>query len=121
MSEPKVSVVMPVHNARRFIDQAIRSVLSQTFTDFEFIILDDNSTDGSGEVARAWARQDDRIRLFENQDRLGHSATSNLAVSLARSKYVARMDADDISHPERLSRESQILSQSADILLVGTL
>jgi glycosyltransferase involved in cell wall biosynthesis len=121
MSEPKVSVVMPVHNARRFIDQAIRSILSQTFADFEFVILNDGSTDGSGEIARTWARQDDRIRVFENQDRLGHSATSNLAVSLARSKYVARMDADDISHPERLDSQWQTLSRSADIVLVGTL
>src|SRR5437588_6054516 len=110
MSEPKVSVVMPVHNTRRFIDLAIRSILGQTFTDFEFIILNDSSTDESGEIARACARQDDRIRVFENQDHLGHSATSNLAVSLARSKYIARMDADDVSHPERLNREWRILS-----------
>lgn len=121
MSEPKVSVVMPVHNARRFIDQAIRSILSQTFADFEFVILDDSSTDGSIEISRAWARQDDRIRLFENKARLGHSATSNLAVSLARGKYVARMDADDVSHPKRLDSEWQVLSRSADIVLVGTL
>jgi glycosyltransferase involved in cell wall biosynthesis len=121
MSEPKVSVVMPVHNTRRFIDQAILSILSQTFTDFEFIILNDSSTDESGEIARAWARQDDRIRVIENENHLGHSATSNLAVSLARSNYVARMDADDVSHPERLSREWQILSQSADIVLAGSL
>jgi len=121
MSEPKVSVVMPVHNARRFIDQAIRSILSQTFADFEFVILDDSSTDGSVEISREWARQDKRIRVFENKERLGHSATSNLTVSLARGKYVARMDADDVSHPERLGSEWQILSRSADIVLVGTL
>lgn len=121
MSDPKVSVVMPVHNAGRFIDQAIRSILSQTFADFEFVILDDSSTDGSVEISREWARRDNRIRVFENKARLGHSATSNLAVSLARGKYVARMDADDLSHPERLGSEWQILSRSADIVLVGTL
>ena len=121
MSEPKVSVVMPVYNAWRFIDQSIRSILSQTFADFEFVILDDSSTDGSVEISRAWARQDDRIRVFENKARLGHSATSNLAVSLARGKYVARMDADDVSHPERLDSQWQVLSRSADIVLVGTL
>jgi glycosyltransferase involved in cell wall biosynthesis len=112
---------MPVHNARRFIDQAIRSILSQTFANFEFVIVDDNSTDGSVEISREWARQDDRIRVFENKSRLGHSATSNLAVSLACSKYVARMDADDISHPQRLDSQWQVLSRSGDIVLVGTL
>jgi glycosyltransferase involved in cell wall biosynthesis len=121
MREPKVSVVMPVHNARRFIDQAIRSILSQTFANFEFVIVDDNSTDGSVEISHEWARQDDRIRVFENKSRLGHSATSNLAVSLARSKYIARMDADDISHPQRLDSQWQVLSRSTDIVLVGTL
>jgi len=120
-TQPKISVVMPVHNARRFLDEAIRSIITQTFADFELVILDDSSTDGSLEVSREWAKRDDRISLFENKDRLGHSATSNLAVSRARADYVARMDADDISHPERLFREWKVLSQSAGIVLAGTL
>lgn len=121
MSEPKISVVMPVHNAGRFLEPAIISILSQTFSDIEFVIVDDSSTDGSVETSREWARQDHRIRLFENKEQLGHSATSNLAVSLARAAYVARMDADDVSHPERLASEWQVMSQSTDIVLVGTL
>ena len=121
MIDPKISVVMPVHNARDFLDQAIRSILAQTFSDFEFVILNDCSTDGSGSIVHEWARRDDRIRVFENENRLGHSATSNLAVSHARARNVARMDSDDICHPERLSRQWQVLSQSSDIVLVGTL
>jgi len=121
MSEPKISVVMPVHNAQHFLDSAIRSIVRQTFSDFEFVIVDDGSSDGSIEISRRWARQDDRIRLFENKERLGHASTSNLAVSMARAEYVARMDADDISHPERLAREWKVISQSADIVMVGTL
>ncbi|HEX3084917.1 MAG TPA: glycosyltransferase family 2 protein [Pyrinomonadaceae bacterium] len=121
MTEPKISVVMPVHNAGRFLDAAIRSIVNQTFADFEFVIVDDNSTDGSLEISRKWANLDQRIRLCENKERQGHAATSNLAVSLARAKYVARMDADDISHGERLASEWTVISKSADIVLVGTL
>jgi len=121
MSEPKISVVMPVYNAGRFLEPAIRSIVSQTFSELELVIVDDSSTDGSVEVSREWARQDDRVRLFENQERLGHSATSNLAASLARAEYVARMDADDVSHPERLAGEWKVMSQTADVVLVGTL
>jgi glycosyltransferase involved in cell wall biosynthesis len=121
MIETKISVVMPVHNAHDFVGQAIQSILAQTFSDFEFVILNDGSTDGSCSILREWARRDDRIRVFENEHRLGHSETSNLAVSLARAPNVARMDADDISHPERLSRQWKVLSQSADVVLVGTL
>jgi glycosyltransferase involved in cell wall biosynthesis len=112
---------MPVHDAEHFLDSAIRSIVRQTFSDFEFVIVDDGSSDGSIEISRRWARQDDRIRLFENKERLGHASTSNLAVSMARAEYVARMDADDISHPERLAREWKVMSQSADIVMVGTL
>jgi glycosyltransferase involved in cell wall biosynthesis len=121
MTQPKISVVMPVYNAGRFLDPAIGSIVSQTFADFEFVIVDDRSTDGSVEHLRQWVRQDDRIRLFENEERQGHSRTSNHGVSLARAKYVARMDADDISHPERLAGEWQVMSRSADVVLVGTL
>lgn len=121
MSKPQISVVMPVHNVRPFVGQAIQSILTQTFADFEFVIVDDGSTDGSLEISREWAKKDERIRLIENRERLGHSATSNLAVSLTRADFVARMDADDISDPQRLAREWQIVSQSPDVVLVGTL
>jgi glycosyltransferase involved in cell wall biosynthesis len=121
MIEPKTSVVMPVHNAGRFLEPAISSIVSQTFSDLEFVIVDDSSNDGSVDISREWASRDSRIRVFENRQHLGHSATSNLAVSLARAEYVARMDADDVAHPERLAREWKVISQSTDIVLVGTL
>jgi len=121
MIDPKISVVMPVHNAGRFLEPAIRSIVSQTFSDFEFVIVDDGSTDESAAISREWATRDNRIRLFENKERRGHSATSNFAVSLTRAEFVARMDADDISHPERLAGEWQVMAQFADAVLVGTL
>jgi glycosyltransferase involved in cell wall biosynthesis len=121
MTDPKITVVMPVHNAGRFLDAAIRSIVEQTFVELELVIVDDGSTDGSLEISRDWATNDDRIRVFANEERMGHSATSNFAVSLARAELVARMDADDISHSERLARQWQVISRSADVVLVGTL
>jgi glycosyltransferase involved in cell wall biosynthesis len=121
MTDPKITVVMPVHNAGRFLDAAIRSIVQQTFAEFELVIVDDGSTDGSLEISRDWAISDDRIRVFANEERKGHSVTSNFAVSLARAEIVARMDADDLSHSERLARQWHVISRSADIVLVGTL
>jgi glycosyltransferase involved in cell wall biosynthesis len=118
---PQLSVVMPVHNAGRFLADAIGSVLDQTFREFEFVILDDASTDGSFDVARRWAGRDDRIRLERSGTNLGLAGSSNAVVDLARSDVIARMDADDVSHPNRLGRQWQTLSDRPDASLVGTL
>jgi len=99
---PPVSVVMPVHNAGAYLDGAVRSILGQTFSDFEFVILDDGSTDGSLERLRRWAKEDGRIRLIENERRSGAAASSNRVARAASAPLVARMDADDIAEPERL-------------------
>ena len=120
-STPSISVVMPVHNARPFLDESIRSILEQTFRDFEFVILDDASTDGSVELLRAWACRDGRIRLHESTERLGLSGSSNAVVSKARAPIVARMDADDIAHPDRLRRQWQALERRPDVVLIGSL
>src|SRR6185436_7809543 len=94
-ANPQVSVVMPVHNALPFLDESIRSILAQTLADFEFVILDDASTDGSLEVLREWSRLDPRIQIHESKKQLGLSLSSNTVVSKARAPIVARMDADD--------------------------
>ena len=118
---PPLSVVMPVHNAGPFLADAIGSVLDQTYSDFEFVILDDASTDGSFEVAREWATQDPRIRLERSCTNLGLVGSSNAVVELARADVIARMDADDISDPNRLARQWQVLSDHPDASLVGAL
>lgn len=118
---PAVSVVMPVRNARPFLDESVRSILGQTFPDFEFVILDDASTDGSAEALRRWARADGRIRLFESRRRLGLSGSSNFVVRRARAPLVARMDADDVAHPERLARQREVFLRSTEVVLVGAL
>ena len=116
-----ISVVMPVHNALPFLDAAIRSVLDQAHSNFEFVILDDASRDGSRERLRYWAGQDQRIRLFEVESNLGPVGSSNLVVSHATHPMIARMDADDISHPDRLRDQIDLLKSRPDIGLVATL
>jgi glycosyltransferase involved in cell wall biosynthesis len=121
MKAPALSVVMPVHNALPFLDDSIGSIINQTFTDFEFVILDDGSTDGSERVLREWEAKDSRIRVFQSDRRLGLSGSSNLVVTKANAAIVARMDADDISHLERLRRQWEIMQARPDVAVVGTL
>jgi glycosyltransferase involved in cell wall biosynthesis len=118
---PLISVVMPVYNALPFLDDSISSILTQTFRDFEFVIFDDGSTDGTVERLRRWATRDNRIRLHESKTRLGLSGSSNAVVAKSRAPIVARMDADDISHPDRLKRQFEIINSRPDIVVVGTL
>jgi glycosyltransferase involved in cell wall biosynthesis len=120
-SPPLVSVVMPVHNALPYLDASIQSILGQTLRDFEFVILDDASTDGSFAALQEWAKKDGRIRLHRCEQNLGLSGSSNLVVSLARAPLIARMDADDVSHPERLMRQWEVMQDLPDAALVGTL
>lgn len=118
---PPVSVVMPVHNGRPFIDESIQSILDQTFSDFEFVILDDASTDGSSACLREWALKDTRIRLSSSREKLGLSGSSNAVVQESRAPLIARMDADDVSHPDRLKRQLAILQHHPEVAAVGTL
>ena len=117
---PAVSVVMPVHNVRPYLDEAVESILGQTFSDFEFVILDDASTDGSGERLREWATRDSRIRLIGNEENLGPVGSSNMVAKAASAPFVARMDADDISFPDRLSEEVALLRDHRDVGVVGS-
>ena len=116
-----VSVVMPVHNALPHLDAAVRSILGQSHRAIELEIYDDGSTDGSAERLRHWANQDSRIRLHEGERNLGPAHSSNLVVAKASSKIVARMDADDVSHPDRIARQLELLNTSSEVGLVGTL
>src|SRR5437868_427330 len=120
-ANPLISVVMPVYNALRFLDHSISSILQQTLSDFEFVILDDASTDGSLERLRQWAARDERINLHESKQRLRLAASSNAVVAKARASLLARMDADDIAHPDRLRRQWLIMKSQPDVVVVGTL
>lgn len=119
--DPHISVVMPVHNALPHLDQAVESVLRQTFRDFEFVILDDASTDGSTERLRYWATKDPRIRLIGVKKNLGPALSSDRVARSARAPIVARMDADDISYRTRLEEQLAILNSHQDVGVVGGL
>jgi len=119
--EEVISVVMPVHNALPYLDQAIESILNQSLSDFEFVILDDASTDGSTGRLLEWAAKDPRIKLVRSARNLGVVASSNRVVEEASGNIIARMDADDVVHPHRLERQVAVLREHPEVGLVGTL
>ncbi len=115
---PLVSVLLPVYNADRYIAQAIESILNQTLTNFELLIIDDGSTDGSAQILQAYAAQDQRIRLLVRENR-GLISTLNEMLQQAKGEFLARMDADDLSLPDRLQQQVQFLQQHPEVVCVG--
>jgi glycosyltransferase involved in cell wall biosynthesis len=120
-SSRRLSVVMPVRDLARYVDAAVASILGQTYADFEFVIRDDGSTDGTREILRLWAARDPRIRFFEGEVSLGPAESSNFVVRHAIGELVARMDGDDIAHPDRLRRQIEVLDGHPEACLVGSL
>ncbi len=118
ISRPSISVVMSVYNGGKYLEQAIKSVLAQTYQDFEFIIVDDASTDDFSSVLSKF--DDPRIKLITNSENLGLTKSLNKAVSVARGRYIARMDADDISLPLRFERQVAFLEKTPQYALVGS-
>jgi len=112
----KISVVMSVYNGEKYLREAIDSILSQTFHDFEFIIIDDGSNDGSAEVVRSYT--DSRIRFVQQENR-GLAAALNRGVLLARSGLIARMDQDDISMPDRFEKQYEYLQKHKEVVALG--
>jgi glycosyltransferase involved in cell wall biosynthesis len=117
---PVVSVVMPVYNGEKYLSQAIESILSQTFNDFEFIIIDDGSVDSSTSILSEYANRDKRIRIHTQSQNRGLVSALNLGLELARGIFIARMDQDDISLPQRLDKQVLFLQSSPGIGLVGS-
>ena len=109
---------MPVYNARAYVAQAIDSILAQTFTDFEFLILDDGSTDGSLKILKRYAQRDSRIHLVSRENR-GIVASLNALIAMAQGEFLARMDADDIALPERLALQIAWLREHPEVVCVG--
>jgi glycosyltransferase involved in cell wall biosynthesis len=110
---------MPVYNADRYVREATESILRQTFTDFEFIIIDDGSTDDSHQILEELARKDSRIRLVSRPN-TGYTVALNEALALARAPYIARMDADDVSMPDRFEKQIKYLQANPECVLVGS-
>jgi glycosyltransferase involved in cell wall biosynthesis len=119
IKKPLLTVYMPVFNAAKYLTESIESILSQSYTNFEFIIVDDASTDDSWKIIKKYSRLDNRIRAFKNKLNLGVSDTSNIAISYARGKYLARLDADDIALPDRLQKQITFLKSNKKVVAVG--
>ncbi|MBF0133152.1 MAG: glycosyltransferase [Magnetococcales bacterium] len=120
MTTPTVSVVMSVHNGEDFLHRAIVSILQQTWGDFEFILIDDASTDATATMIHAWANKDRRIIPVVNESNIGLTRSLNKGIRLARGRWIARMDADDIARPERLEKQLQFLADHPSVGLLGT-
>ena len=118
MNTPTVSVIMSVYNAERFVAAAVESILCQTYKNFEFLIVDDGSTDRSHMILKRYAAQDSRIRLFRRAN-AGYAGALNDLLELSKGKFVARMDADDIAQPDRFRLQVDRLQQEPDLVCVG--
>jgi glycosyltransferase involved in cell wall biosynthesis len=116
--KPTVTVLMAVHNGARHLRDSVESILTQTYSDFEFLIVDDGSTDGTADILDSFA--DSRIRLLQNENNLGLSASLNRGLRESRGGLVARQDADDVSEPSRIERQVAFMNAHPSIAVVGT-
>lgn len=118
MINPKISVIMAVYNEEKFLKESIDSILNQTFNDFELIIINDCSTDSSLKIMKS--HQDKRIRIINNNKNVGFLNSRNKALKIARGKYIAILDGDDVSLPERFKIQFNYLEMNPNIFLVGS-
>lgn len=118
--ENKVSVIMPVYNAERFLRQAVESVLSQSYADFELILVDDCSTDSSYDILCEYENKDKRVRVFKNEQNKGVSFTRNFAVSKASGEYIALIDSDDMWRKDKLAKQMSLVEKYPDTDLCYT-
>ena len=119
MTVPTVSIVMPVYNAERYVAESVDSILAQTYRDFEFIIVNDGSTDRTHEILSGYASRDDQINLISRPN-TGIVGALNDGLDAVRGRYVARMDSDDLAMPQRLDEQVRFLEEHHDVVIVGT-
>lgn len=115
----KVSVIMSVYNAEKYLKVAIDSILDQTYSNFELILINDYSSDDSEAIMKQYQAEDPRIIILENEENIGLTKSLNRGLALARGEYVARMDADDISVPERFEKQVKFLDEHPDYSFVS--
>lgn len=119
MKKGFVSVVMSAYNAEKFIGDSIRSILDQTYDNWEFIIINDYSSDNTLQIIERFSDNDSRIKLIQNKENLGLTTSLNICLKHAEGEFIARLDADDISEPLRLEKQVNFLNHHPDIALVG--
>lgn len=120
MHTPKISVIMPVYNAEPFLKESIKSILNQTYTDFELLILNDKSTDNSLEVIQQCQQKDSRIVVINKKTNVGPANLRNEGIHIAKGNFIALMDADDIALPNRFKKQVEVLENNPDIGVCGT-
>ena len=118
--EPSISVLMPVYNGEKYLAEAIQSIIAQTYGDFELLVIDDGSTDNSFQIVKEFAQLDARIRLIHKDENQGLVSALNLGLDLARGEYIARMDADDISLPQRLEKQVTYMQAHPEVGVIGS-
>jgi glycosyltransferase involved in cell wall biosynthesis len=118
LAAPAISVVMPVYNCGSYVAEAVESIMKQTFTDFEFIIIDDGSTDNSFSIIKKY--KDKRIILRRNNVHSGCYYCRNIGINIARGKYICGMDSDDISEPERFQRQYHFMEENSETGICGS-
>ena len=117
-SKPRVTVLMPVYNGEKYMREAIDSILGQTYHDYEFVIINDGSTDGSVKIIQSY--RDKRIRFIDNEKNIGISSTLNKGIELATGEYIVRMDSDDISLPTRIEKQVKFMDNYPEVGVCGT-
>ncbi|SDM32624.1 glycosyltransferase family 2 protein [Halarsenatibacter silvermanii] len=118
MIKSKITVLMPVFNSEQYLEKAIESILDQNYSNIEFLIINDGSTDQSEEIIKSY--DDNRIRLVNNKKNMGLPCSLNKGMKIAETKYLARMDSDDISKPNRLSEQFSFMEKNTECGIVGT-
>lgn len=109
--EPLVSIVTPLYNSEKFIKETIESVLSQTYTNWEMLIVNDCSKDNGASIVEKYSKKDKRIKLFNNKKNMGVSFTRNKAINLSQGKYIAFLDSDDLWHKEKLKKQIKMMEE----------
>lgn len=114
-----ISVIMSVYNSADYLRESVESILNQTFTEFEFIIINDGSTDNSWEILAEYAERDQRVKLFKNEENIGLTKSLNKGIALAQGEYIARQDADDVSLSKRFEKQVALLDEYPEVVLVS--
>lgn len=117
---PVISVLMPVYNGEKYLEESIKSILNQTFRDFELLIVNDCSTDNSLKIIKSFMKKDKRIKLINNKKNKGFIGSLNIGLNSIKSKYIAANNQDDVSHEKRLEIEFNYLEKNSHIFLIGT-
>lgn len=118
MKNPKVTILMSVYNGEKYLGEAIDGILNQTFKDFEFLIINDGSTDSTAEILQSY--QDPRIKIINNEKNMGLTKSLNKGLKIAKGEYIARQDGDDVSLPTRLEEQISFLDKNKEVGLLGT-